>query len=80
MLTDSYKCSDLVSSVKQPLPLRYIKVVPLAAHRPNYNFSIWHIALKGVSDKALISQVAQEYDEVRTCRDELGDPKFGFRD
>ncbi|PWN19305.1 hypothetical protein BCV69DRAFT_262218 [Microstroma glucosiphilum] len=46
-----------------PLPLRYIKVVPLAAHRPNYNFSIWHIALKGVSDKALISQVAQEYDE-----------------
>ncbi|PWN26502.1 hypothetical protein BDZ90DRAFT_233131 [Jaminaea rosea] len=48
-----------------PVPIRYIKVVPLAAHSPNYNFSVWHIALKGVCDKALVSRASLEYDEHR---------------
>lgn len=63
----SASASASATSSDQPLPLRYIKVVPLASHGPKFNLSIWHIALKGVSDKALISQVSQEYDEVRSC-------------
>lgn len=45
-----------------PFAIRYIKIVPLAAHTPNYNFSIWHVALAGVSDPALVSRVAKSYD------------------
>ena len=48
-----------------PFALRYIKIVPLAAHTPNYNFSVWHVALSGVSTTLLVSRVMREYDEYR---------------
>ncbi|EPQ29377.1 uncharacterized protein PFL1_03132 [Pseudozyma flocculosa PF-1] len=48
-----------------PFALRYIKIVPLAAHTPNYNFSVWHVALAGVSNDALVSRVLSEYSEYR---------------
>ncbi|KAJ1020684.1 hypothetical protein NDA16_004076 [Ustilago loliicola] len=48
-----------------PFAIRYVKIVPLAAHTPNYNFSIWHVALVGVSEPALVSSVARSYDQHR---------------
>lgn len=45
-----------------PFAIRYLKIVPLAAHTPNYNFSIWHVALAGVSEPGLISRVARSYE------------------
>ncbi|KAJ9475087.1 LisH domain-containing protein [Pseudozyma hubeiensis] len=48
-----------------PFAIRYVKIVPLAAHTPNYNFSIWHVALAGVSDPALVSRVARSYEQHR---------------
>lgn len=37
----------------------------MAAHSPNYNFSIWHIALKGVADPGIISRATFESEESR---------------
>lgn len=48
-----------------PFAIRYVKIVPLAAHTPNYNFSIWHVALAGVSEPALVSSVARSYEQHR---------------
>ncbi|SOV05144.1 related to Muskelin [Ustilago sp. UG-2017a] len=48
-----------------PFAIRYVKIVPLAAHTPNYNFSIWHVALAGVSDAAIVSRVARSYEQHR---------------
>lgn len=39
--------------------------MPLAAHSPNYNFSVWHIALKGVTDATLVSRALLEHAEHR---------------
>lgn len=46
-----------------PFPVHYIKVVPLAAHSPNYNFSVWHIVVRGVADPPLVAQISHEYEE-----------------
>uniref|UniRef100_V5ET55 SAP domain-containing protein n=1 Tax=Kalmanozyma brasiliensis (strain GHG001) TaxID=1365824 RepID=V5ET55_KALBG len=48
-----------------PFAIRYVKIVPLAAHTPNYNFSIWHVALAGVSEPALVARVARSYEQHR---------------
>ncbi|CBQ72425.1 related to Muskelin [Sporisorium reilianum SRZ2] len=48
-----------------PFAIRYLKIVPLAAHTPNYNFSIWYVALAGVSDPTLVSRVARSYEQHR---------------
>ncbi|KAK3912329.1 Muskelin [Frankliniella fusca] len=34
----------------QPLPCRYIKIVPLQSWGPSFNFSIWFVELHGISD------------------------------
>ena len=47
-----------------PFPVRYVKLVPLATHSPNYNFSVWHIALEGVSDQYTVGRVMHDYQEV----------------
>lgn len=48
-----------------PLPFQYIKIVPLATHSPNYNFSVWHVALHGWASGPLIPKAVQQYDEYR---------------
>jgi muskelin len=35
--------------------------VPLAAHQPKYNFSVWYIGLLGIKDPHLVSQMAVDY-------------------
>lgn len=34
----------------QPLPCKYIKIVPLQSWGPSFNFSIWFVELHGISD------------------------------
>lgn len=45
--------------------VRYIKLVPLAAHQPNYNFSVWHISLAGVIESKVVDQVCREWKQYR---------------
>lgn len=49
-----------------PFPVRYIKLVPLATHSPNFNFSVWHIILEGITDRYLVDRVTNEYQDVST--------------
>lgn len=46
-----------------PIPVRYIKLVPLVAHVPNYNSSVWFVELKGVTTEALVTRASEEYQE-----------------
>lgn len=47
-----------------PFPVRYVKLVPLATHSPNYNFSVWHISLEGIPDRYTVERVMTDYQEV----------------
>lgn len=49
-----------------PFPVRYVKLVPLATHSPNFNFSVWHVALEGISDRYTVERVTNEHQEVGT--------------
>lgn len=48
-----------------PFPVRYIKLVPLATHLPNYNFSIWYVALEGISNPNVVSQISAAFHQHR---------------
>lgn len=58
---------------KQPFPVQFIKIVPLAAWGSNFNFSIWYIELKGWensnSDSSASSQLVkatlEEYNKIK---------------
>lgn len=55
------------------LPVRFVKIVPLAAHGSSFNYSIWFVALRGISDPQLVEAVeamwtlARERDAWRVC-------------
>ncbi|CAG8724349.1 22373_t:CDS:10, partial [Dentiscutata erythropus] len=48
------------------LPCQYIKIVPLAAYGPDFNFSIWYIELKGVQSPEIVQQF-RENEAIRLC-------------
>ncbi|KAI8345631.1 Muskelin N-terminus-domain-containing protein [Mortierella sp. GBAus27b] len=54
-------------------PCRYIKIVPLMAWGANFNFSIWHVQLKGIPDPVLVQETYLQYvsfretESVRLC-------------
>lgn len=50
-------------------PVRYIKIVPLSTFAPNFNFSIWHVCLKGIQDSPPMQRVMAEYQNVRSDTD-----------
>jgi hypothetical protein len=52
-----------------PFPVRYIKLVPLATHSPNFNFSVWHIVLEGTTDSYIVNRVTAEYQDVSMIGD-----------
>ncbi len=35
--------------------------VPLAAHQPKYNFSVWYVGLNGIQERAVVAGVAASY-------------------
>jgi hypothetical protein len=42
-------------------PCQYIKIVPLQAWGANFNYSIWYVQLRGVSDLDIIQRAQLEY-------------------
>ncbi|XP_018018491.1 muskelin [Hyalella azteca] len=44
-----------------PFPVRYIKLLPLQAWGSTFNFSIWHVALSGCPDPALVRRCIHTY-------------------
>lgn len=61
---------------KLPFPVRFVKIVPLAAWGSNFNFSIWYIELRGWVDTAnsvdsssasnsLVRAAMDEYNRVK---------------
>lgn len=47
-----------------PVPILYLKIVPLLAHGANFNFSIWYVELRGVNESALMRQTYKDYINV----------------
>ena len=54
-------------------PCRYIKIAPLQSWRPNFNFSIWFVELKGYDDCTLVKDGIkwlnefQQREAIRLC-------------
>ncbi|KAF8931491.1 hypothetical protein BGZ58_007592 [Dissophora ornata] len=54
-------------------PCQYIKIVPLMAWGPNFNFSVWHVEVKGIPDPELVQETYFQYinfretESVRLC-------------
>ncbi|KAF8513102.1 Muskelin N-terminus-domain-containing protein [Hysterangium stoloniferum] len=46
-------------------PIRYIKIVPLSAHKPSFHISIWHVALLGVADATVVQHAEKVYETHR---------------
>ena len=46
-------------------PCRYLKIVPIQSWRPNFNFSIWFIELKGFDDQTLVNNGIKWLNEFR---------------
>ncbi|KAI9320053.1 muskelin [Dichotomocladium elegans] len=46
-------------------PVQYIKIIPLATFGPNFNYSIWYLELRGVSDTELMARVMDDYQNYR---------------
>lgn len=45
------------------LPVQYLKIVPIAAHGANFNYSIWYVSLTGVIDPDAVSALTAAFDE-----------------
>ncbi|KAM0749031.1 hypothetical protein T439DRAFT_327521 [Meredithblackwellia eburnea MCA 4105] len=48
------------------LPIKYIRIDAMNAHSQNYNVSIWHVWLEGVTDPVIVNQVVADYEEARS--------------
>ncbi|KAG0283741.1 hypothetical protein BGZ96_011882 [Linnemannia gamsii] len=54
-------------------PCQYIKIVPLMAWGANFNFSVWHVEVKGIPDTELVQETYFQYinfretESVRLC-------------
>ncbi|KAI0239365.1 hypothetical protein L0F63_003758 [Massospora cicadina] len=46
-------------------PCKFIKIVPLAAFGPSFNFSIWHVRLQGIDDPDVIGRAHKEFNLYR---------------
>jgi hypothetical protein len=45
-------------------PCQYIKIVPLMAWGANFNFSVWHVEVKGIPDTELVQETYFQYINV----------------
>lgn len=45
-------------------PCQYIKIVPLMAWGANFNFSIWHVQVKGIPDPEMVQETYLQYINV----------------
>ncbi|KAF8514139.1 hypothetical protein JB92DRAFT_2920225 [Gautieria morchelliformis] len=42
-------------------PVRFVKIVPISAHSPSFNTSIWHVSFLGVNDSVVVSRAEEAY-------------------
>ena len=61
---DVCTCDCLTQTLQQVFPIQYIKIVPLATYGPNFNYSIWHVDLRGHCDPKIMELVMHEYQNV----------------
>ena len=65
-------------------PCRYIKIVPIQSWGPSFNFSIWHVELKGVEDPEIVKPCMNWYNTVSTIAKDCEifincqDPTYGI--
>ncbi|XP_065066928.1 muskelin-like isoform X2 [Rhopilema esculentum] len=50
---------------KKMFPCKFVKIVPLMAWGSNFNFSIWHVSLKGIDDPETIKPCLKWYKNYR---------------
>ena len=57
---------------KLPFPIKFVKIVPLAAWGSNFNFSVWYVELRGWTDNSvsascsgLVKATWEEYNRVK---------------
>ncbi|CEG65968.1 hypothetical protein RMATCC62417_02634 [Rhizopus microsporus] len=47
------------------VPVQYIKIIPLAAYGSSFNYSIWYLEVRGISDRSIVNKVFQEYKDFK---------------
>ncbi|KZT62013.1 hypothetical protein CALCODRAFT_552839 [Calocera cornea HHB12733] len=47
------------------LPMRFVKIVPLSAHMPKYNASIWNVVIEGWDDPVYVRKVSTSLQDSR---------------
>ena len=53
------------------LPVNYVKIVPLECWKPNFNFSIWYVALEGDDSPDLARASTAWHDQVSSAYQEI---------
>ncbi|KAH9858497.1 Muskelin N-terminus-domain-containing protein [Lenzites betulinus] len=46
-------------------PTKYVEIVPISVHGQNFNTSIWHISLSGITDEAYVENIRLRHEEYR---------------
>uniref|UniRef100_A0A2R5LHF5 Putative muskelin n=2 Tax=Ornithodoros turicata TaxID=34597 RepID=A0A2R5LHF5_9ACAR len=70
-LTETFTLKHTING--NAFPCRYIKIVPIQSWGPSFNFSIWHVELRGDEDKDLVMSSAKwfsafrEKEAIRLC-------------
>lgn len=48
-----------------PVPFRFIKIVPILSHGPSFNFSIWYVQLMGIDNPDIVQPALLKYNMYR---------------
>lgn len=48
----------------QVFPCQYLKIVPIAAWGANFNFSIWCVEIRGISDSKVVQPAYDDFIRV----------------
>lgn len=60
---ESFRLKHIVN--EHYLPVKYVKITPLECWKPNFNFSIWYVALEGDDSTELVQASLSWHDQVR---------------
>jgi hypothetical protein len=52
---------DPMALVDSSFPVQFVKIIPLAAWGNSFNFSIWHIELRGDDSPLSIAEISHHY-------------------
>ncbi|KAI8984520.1 Muskelin N-terminus-domain-containing protein [Mycotypha africana] len=54
-----YQYKDMI------FPIKYLKIVPLAAFGASFNYSIWYVQVQGINDTAIVQAACKGYENYR---------------